>query len=191
MKHIEDRQLPTPETWTHQYSVGGKWRVQPPDVAERRIEAMTLLGDINGQRVLDLGGGPLLHPYLSNAGADVTLVDFSTIACELARENDKRVNALCMDVRQYLRLKLRYDTVIAMGLVEYLPPDFLGELFSVDADQLLIYTPIAEGYLQYVTRVTVYSRVDLENVRIKHGWRVVRQLDCREHAFVLYGRNNG
>lgn len=75
-----------------------------------------------GDRVLELGCGRGELGYLcAKAGADVTMVDFSPEAIELAKETMKefpRTKFICCDVKEFPISK--YDHVFALELFEHL-----------------------------------------------------------------------
>ena len=76
----------------------------------------------SGDKVLDLGCGRGELGYLcAKAGADVTMVDFSPEAIELAKETMKefpRTKFYCVDVKEFPITK--YDHIFALELLEHL-----------------------------------------------------------------------
>lgn len=189
-----ERTSPPPAYWDEVYLDESKWCDPDAGTRERCAQAMQLIGDPKGKTFLDLGGGPLLGKALYDAGARwVTVVDCSKVGLKLAKEIEPRIDYVVADVMTYLYLEkydptgTPFDVTICMGLVCYLPPDSLQRICRyAPGKELLLNLPIAEGYLEYETRVTVYSREDVHRATEDHGWRKVQEHKSKEHVFAKY-----
>lgn len=189
MKHLPNRKAPTAEYWSDTYTDSGKWGEESAALADRRLEAMTLIGDPVGKTFLDLGGGPLLGKRLFAAGAKrVVVVDFAQRALDIVKALEPRVETVCGDAIEYLHAVVeQFDVTIAMGILDYLPPTALKVIFDkAPSKWLLLYTPTVEGVLEYETRVTAYTRTDIA-IAAEH-WKLLRSLPTRESVFALYCR---
>ena len=192
MWHKSDRVAPTGPEWDDTYVDTGKW-YNPDAGMQRRINtALELVGNVTGKTILDLGGGPLLGRGLFARGASrVVLVDISRAACDIAISLCPAVETRVCDALTYLNVAHRFDVTLTLGLLMYCGPNGLDVLFSkAPSDLLVINDSAAEGYLEYKTRVTVYSHEDISNACVRYGWSKVLDLGSREHHFASFRRNN-
>lgn len=178
---------------TYREDVTGKWVTPDGGTLERRDQALYLLGDVKGKTVLDLGGGPLLGRELFARGAkQVLLVDISEEAVEIARNLAPPLDWLVMDIMEFLTVYPYQpaDVAVAMGLLDYLPPEKgLNAVLQVQAQELLINAAVMEGYLyQYEARVVIYERRDILNSARMFGWEMVDEIKMREHLFAKFRR---
>lgn len=179
--------------WDASYAADpGKWINPRAGDKDRSDEVMDLIGSVHDKSILDLGGGPLMAHHLVKSPC-VVLVDFSQEACRQAQAISPRTKIVCADVMTYLsNCTDRFDIVLALGILDYMPPTGLDLLFDRAPSKLLIVnTPICEGYLhQYDTRITVYSRDDIKKAANRHGWKLSRRLPQKEHEFARYRRSD-
>lgn len=192
-----ERKSPSPEYWDEVYLDESKWRAPDKGTRQRCAEAIQLLGDVKGKTFLDLGGGPLLSKALLDKGAQwVTVVDCSEVGMKLAKEIEPRIHYSVCDAITYLLMEkydpapAPFDVTICMGLVCYMPPGSLQKICRwAPGTELVLNLPIAEGYLEYGTRVTVYSREDVHNATEDGGWCKVAEHKSKEHVFAKYKRS--
>jgi len=82
---------------------------------------LEFVGDVNGKRVLDVGGGGGVFAYLlSKRGGDVCLVDYSEAAIAFARSRFPGLRAIQMSAYELDTLIERYDVVICFDVIEHL-----------------------------------------------------------------------
>lgn len=191
-----ERTSPPPAYWDEVYLDESKWRDPDAGTRERCSQAMQLLGDVKGKTFLDLGGGPLLGKAVLDAGARwFTVVDCSKIGLKLAHDIEPRIEYICDDViaylwREQIDSRGRYDVVICMGLATYLPPGSLQTICRLaPGRELILNEAVAEGYLEYTTRVTVYSREDIHHATEDNGWHKIAEHKSQEHIFAKYKRS--
>ncbi|MFJ4700653.1 class I SAM-dependent methyltransferase [Streptomyces sp. NPDC088768] len=88
-----------------------------------------VLGELRGQRVLDLGSGLGRHAaYLAQRGAHVTALDSSPTQHERATSRyqpTERLRFVCADAADHLRRAAPYDLVYSIGAVPYAAPERL------------------------------------------------------------------
>lgn len=190
-----ERTSPPPSYWDEVYLDESKWRNPDAGTRERCAQAMQLLGDVKGKTFLDLGGGPLLGKALFAKGARwVTVVDCSKVGASLAHDIEPRIEYICDDAISVLRREqfdtmglLAVDATICMGLVCYMPAGSLQLICRLaPGKELILNLPVVEGYLEYTTRVTVYSREDVHHATEDNGWRKVSEHKSQEHVFAKY-----
>lgn len=189
-----ERTSPPPAYWDEVYLDESKWRNPDAGTRERCAQAMQLIGDPKGKTFVDLGGGPLLGKALLDKGAQwFTVVDCSKVGLSLAHSIEPRIEYICDDVISYLQRERfdphgrEHDVTICMGLVCYMPAGSLQTICRfAPGKEMILNLPIAEGYLEYETRVTVYSREDVHRATEDHGWRKVQEHKSKEHVFAKY-----
>lgn len=184
----EDRKAADSLHFDQVYRNGSQWG-DDPGIIGRAQEQLWLTGDIVGKSILDLGGGATLAPHVG-AAKDYLLVDFSQEVCRAVSERFGNCRTLASGAMEFLRAnEERFDVVCSFGMFEYLPPTALAEVFALcPSDVFCLGTPSAEGYLQYDTRVTIYSVDDVRRISESAGWRNVRQHPFPSHVWARYER---
>lgn len=185
----DGREAPNSAYWDKTYRDEGKWHELWPADKSRLDQAMALIGDVKGKRVLDLGGGPLLGRMMQETSL-YTLVDMSGEALRVAKDIAPWSHTIEADAFQFLSSNTEgYDITVAMGLLDYCPDDSLDKLMELTpSNELVINASACEGYLLYKTRVTVYSKRDIIEACRKHAWRIDNSHPQAEHTFARFKR---
>lgn len=200
----EGRPLPTPEHFDQHYlDAEGAHKVLAPPVQERLEEVVWIATPLAGRKVLDLGGGALLA-RMTGQCLLYQLVDMSKEGCRIAKEVAPWIAPpICGDVLDYLGRNVlarenerprvfaqEYDVTVAIGLVEYLPPDGMDRLFrDCPSPALAFTTAVKEGYLQYQARVVCPDRDDVARSAERWGWKIVREMKKPDHVWARYERS--
>lgn len=198
----EGAQKPTAQQWDEHYrGAEGHNTTLPPDVQERLDEVLEIVGPTAGAKILDLGGGALLGRACKDS-LWYTLVELSGEAIRIAKQVAPWTMAYRCDVLDYLRKNVlasedgrptvfshEYHVTVAIGLVEYLPPEGMDDLFRLCPSPVLAFTTaVKEGYLQYALRITVPTREEVAEVAERHGWKVTRELKRPDHVWARFER---
>lgn len=126
------------------------WDKQGPlkalhDINPMRLQYIQARTRIKGKACLDVGcGGGILSESLAQAGADVTAIDMTSSALQVARDHLKKSN-LRIDYRQATvedhatESVCQYDIVTCMELLEHVPQPIsvlkaCGKLLKPDGD---------------------------------------------------------
>ncbi len=133
----------------------------PETIAEGVLEGLSLLGDLEGLRVVDLGAGPgRLEPFLLPrlGGGRVVAVDYSPemIVRGAARAPDARVTWLCRDVADAGLPSDAFDLVLCFNAFPHFPDPatVLGEArrWLVPNGRLLVWHDLGRTRLAEVHR---------------------------------------
>jgi len=147
-----DRNAASPSTLARQLNL-------PDSLAWSRIinELKSHFGSISNLKVIEIGAGlGRAAARLAREGADVTLIDFSSLAISKAKnffgEAGLRANFLVSDIFDLpKKLKNSFDISISFGLVEHFKKQERQKIFSAHAEVLrkggigIIGTPNAWG----------------------------------------------
>lgn len=86
---------------------------------------------IEGKEALDLGIGQGQNAiFLSNSGYQVTGIDFSKKALEIARENCPNLNLVQDDIRNFNIGKDKYDLILSSNVLHFLNKDDSYEIIE-------------------------------------------------------------
>ncbi len=184
-----NKQKATPEQFDRHYE---EWNSDCDRATAAEI--LELTGPMDGESVIDLGGGPLMLNHIKRSVLHYCLVDFSPVVCAMAKRlahftEDGIIQA---DVVAYLRNPtVGFNLALCFGVVEYLPPGYLTELFDrmrVVADVFCFGTATSESYLQYPGRIVAYSIEDVEKAASDAGWLEMKRLPRSSHLLARYER---
>lgn len=119
---------------------------------------------------IDLGGGSGALAKRLNA----TLVDWSPVACELAKEHG--VDAICADLIEFLATHRKtYDLVILADVIEEMKESQTKALLEgarlLCTKYLIVSTPTHENYLNVSTHQVIYSKTELETMLKDLGFK--------------------
>ena len=91
---------------------------------EESLAILDMLNELNGKKILEIGCGEgALASMLTDAGGDVTAVDYSKKVIEIAESkyNLDRLQFICDD---YRNLSSNYDVVVLQGVLEHFDDPF-------------------------------------------------------------------
>lgn len=158
---------------------------------DRIIEFFPLCEFDDRKTILDLGCGVgFLGQHLS-AKHDVTLVDFSPVAIEMAKVNAPDCKIVCADILDFIKTKgQKFDVVILTDVVEEIYEDQLEPILlaTEDADYLIISTPTHQNYLEVSTHLVIYEKKELKDLLEKHGWKQTMKVPYVDRLIARFER---
>ncbi len=172
-----------------------------PNVQERLDELMAMVGEVQGKRVLDLGGGALIGRVCQNA-EKYTLVEYSKEAIRIAQKVAPWTDGRLEDVERFLLknvlasddgrptvLAEEFDVTVCVGMVDYLPSHGLDLIFRLAPSPVLAFTnAVKEGYLKYEARITIPTREEVMETADKRRWKITRELKKSDHVWARFER---
>ena len=121
-----------------------------PGLKRRFEDTVNIIGECNGQDILDVGCGPGVYvQYFAKKKANVVGIDISSKMIECARENllKSRIKDFNLIVGDFMKydFKENFDYSIAIGLFDYLDKTqrykYLGKLKDITKKKILATFP--------------------------------------------------
>lgn len=131
-KHISTYEVETPDFWNNIYNKGNlAWGSEPASILSNFMELFP-----PSAKVLDIGCGKGRNSiYLSKLGYDVTGIDISQSAIDLAISEKSSCKFYCMDALND-DLNQTFDVIIDFGLFHFIPPEYRKKYNSKIHDML-------------------------------------------------------